>query len=203
MRRLQMLLFAPYALFGFDATQDLLQAPRQGELAGVKTAISAKVDVESKTRYGQTPLYLAAMNGHADVVKLLLENGAQVDATDAFYKSSLIGFAASRKHVGAVKMLCWPRARRTTRTSKSPWGCAMRNSWRRRSRLASRRRRRWMRRSSAHSRIPPSLASSRKRARIRPRRASRWTRRSSKATRAPIAPRHCRLPSASDIRTAS
>lgn len=105
MRRLQMLLLAPYALFGFDAAQDLLQAARQGDLAGVKTAISAKVDVESKTRYGQTPLYLAAMNGHTEVVKLLLDSGAQVDVTDTFYKSSLIGFAASRKHVGVVKML--------------------------------------------------------------------------------------------------
>ncbi|MCC6539027.1 MAG: ankyrin repeat domain-containing protein [Bryobacterales bacterium] len=105
MRRLQMLLLAPYALFGFDAAQDFLQAARQGNLDGVKTAIGAKVDVESKTRYGQTPLYLAAMNGHAGVVKLLLENGAQVDVTDTFYKSSLIGFAASRKHVDVVKLL--------------------------------------------------------------------------------------------------
>lgn len=84
---------------------DLLDAARKGDLATVKTALESKADLESKTRYGQTPLYLAAMNGHVEVVKLLLDNGAKVDVTDTFYKSSLIGFAASRKHVDVVKIL--------------------------------------------------------------------------------------------------
>lgn len=92
-------------LFGFDASQDLLDSARRGDLAQVKAALENNADVEAKTRYGQTPLYLAAMNGHTDVVRALLDKGAKVDVSDTFYKSSAIGFAASRKHTEVVKLL--------------------------------------------------------------------------------------------------
>jgi len=94
------------ALLLFQApAPDILDAARKGDLATLKAALENKADLESKTRYGQTPLYLAAMNGHVEVVKFLLDQGAKVDVTDTFYKSSAIGFAASRKHVDVVKIL--------------------------------------------------------------------------------------------------
>lgn len=89
----------------WDAAQDLLDAARKGDLAGVKTALAAPADLESKTRYGQTPLFLASMNGHLEVVEFLLGKGAKVDVTDTFYKSTAIGFAAGRKHFAVVKLL--------------------------------------------------------------------------------------------------
>lgn len=89
----------------WDAAQDLLDAARKGDLAAVKTALENQAPVEAKTRYGQTPLFLAAMNGHAEVVRALLDKGAQVDITDSFYKFSMIGFVATRKHAEVLKLL--------------------------------------------------------------------------------------------------
>ena len=90
----------------WDAVQDLLDAARKGDLPAVKTALaSADAGLEAKTRYGQTPLFLAAMNGHAEVVRFLLEKGAKVDVTDTFYKSTAIGFAAGRKHFEVIKLM--------------------------------------------------------------------------------------------------
>lgn len=99
-----LLLFTGSA-WSWDASGDLLAAARKGDLPAVTAALEAKADLETKTRYGQTPLFLAAMNGHAPVVKLLLEKGAQVDITDTFYKFSLINFVATRKHTEVLKLL--------------------------------------------------------------------------------------------------
>ena len=89
----------------FDAAQDLLDSARKGDLASVKVALENQASIESKTRYGQTPLFLAAMNGHVELVQFLLDKGANVDVTDTFYKSSAIGFAASRKQFAAIKLM--------------------------------------------------------------------------------------------------
>ncbi len=89
----------------FDAARELLDAARKGDLAGINAALENHASIESKTRYGQTPLFLAAMNGHIEALQLLLENGAKVDVSDSFYKSSAIGFAASRKQIAAVKLM--------------------------------------------------------------------------------------------------
>jgi len=45
-----------------------------------KLLLEKGADVDSKASDGQTPLSLAAANGHEDVVKLLLENRADVHA---------------------------------------------------------------------------------------------------------------------------
>ena len=43
----------------------------------MKLLLEKGADVESKSNIGQTPLLLAAWNGHKAVVKLLLEKGAE------------------------------------------------------------------------------------------------------------------------------
>lgn len=92
-------------LLCWDASQDLLDAARKGDLPAAKAAMEGQANLEAKTRYGQTPLYLAAMNGHLDLVKFLVDKGAKVDVTDTFYKGTAIGFAATRKHIAVVKTL--------------------------------------------------------------------------------------------------
>jgi len=98
-------LAAALGLFAADSNEDLLVSSRTGDLAAVKAAIQNGATLEAKTPYGQTPLYLAAMNGHEDVVWFLLEKGASVDIKDTFYKATMLAFVLQRKHYGVAKML--------------------------------------------------------------------------------------------------
>ena len=104
MRLIALLTFASL-LAGADTNADLLSAARAGDLAAVKTALESGAILETKTPYGQTPLYLAAMNGHEEVVRFLLDKGARTDVSDTFYKAPMLGFVIQRKHWGVAKML--------------------------------------------------------------------------------------------------
>jgi hypothetical protein len=106
MRSIAFLTFASaLALHAGDANDDLLAASRAGDLAAVKSSIEKGAVIESKTPYGQTPLYLAAMNGHEDIVRFLLDKGATTDVRDTFYKAPMLAFVLQRKHWGVAKLL--------------------------------------------------------------------------------------------------
>jgi hypothetical protein len=106
MTRLVILLLGlQLALFAFDLNDDLLSAARKGDLAAVKALCEKGAAIETTTPYGQTPLYVAAMNGHDDVVQFLIDKGANVDVKDTFYHASLLGFTLDRKHYAIAKML--------------------------------------------------------------------------------------------------
>ena len=105
MCRTLLLIFATLALFGADVNEELLAAARRGDLASVKTSIEKGAAIETKTSYGQTPLYLAAMNGHQEVVEFLLAKGASVNVSDTFYKAPMLVFVLQRKHYGVAKEL--------------------------------------------------------------------------------------------------
>jgi len=92
-------------LWAADVNDELLAAARKGDIAAVKALCDKGATLESKTPYGQTPLYLAAMNGHEDVVRLLLERGANTEVKDTFYKAPMLSFVLQRKHYGVAKML--------------------------------------------------------------------------------------------------
>jgi ankyrin repeat protein len=105
-RRIALLVLAAApALLAADENEDLLTAARSGDLRGVVAAINRGAGIETKTPYGQTPLYLAAMNGHEEVVKFLLDKGASVDVQDTFYKSPMLAFVIQRKHYGIARIL--------------------------------------------------------------------------------------------------
>src|SRR4051794_28091330 len=106
MRSIASLLFASaFVLYATDANDDLLAASRAGDLVAVKSSIEKGAAVETKTPYGQTPLYLAAMNGHEEVVRFLLDKGATTDVRDTFYKAPMLGFVLQRKHWEVAKLL--------------------------------------------------------------------------------------------------
>src|SRR5438477_4898964 len=106
MRRLVYLLFATaLALLAWDVNEDLLRAARTGDLASVKALVEKGAALETKTSYGQTPLYLAAMSGHSEVVEFLLGKGASTEVRDTFYKAPILAFVIQRKHYGIAKML--------------------------------------------------------------------------------------------------
>jgi hypothetical protein len=106
MRRIALLVFASaFAAYAGDANEDLLAASRAGDLAGVKAAVDHGAALETKTSYGQTALYLSAMNGHEEIVRYLLEKGANTNVRDTFYKAPMLGFVVMRKHWEIAKLL--------------------------------------------------------------------------------------------------
>jgi len=110
MRRIAFLALAAAAgLFAWDASEDLLAAARDGDLNAAKSAVEKGAPIESKTAYGQTALFLAAMNGHEPVVAFLLEKGASADITDTFYKSTMLftpARASNRDQYGNCQSYC-------------------------------------------------------------------------------------------------
>ena len=88
MRRIALLVIAAsLSLRAAGVNEDLLEAARTGDLAAVQALIGKGAAIETKTDYGQTPLYLAAMNGREDVVRYLLDKGASPDVANSFVAS--------------------------------------------------------------------------------------------------------------------
>ena len=60
-------------------------------------------DINTRNKYRQTPLHLAATGGHIEIVRLLLEKGADINARDI--KGTPLHWAASRGHLEVVRWL--------------------------------------------------------------------------------------------------
>ena len=60
----------------------LFDAVRRGNLAEVERLLSAGADVEARDELSQTLLHYACWGGHPDVVRMLIERGADVGVRD-------------------------------------------------------------------------------------------------------------------------
>jgi outer membrane protein assembly factor BamB len=83
----------------------LWEAARQGDLATVKRLQAAGVDVDVRTKYGATALSYACDKGHLEVARYLIENGADINASDTFYEFNPLGWALFGEHDAIVKLL--------------------------------------------------------------------------------------------------
>jgi len=75
--------------------EQLQEATRKGDAALVRKLLDDGVDVNTKFRYGTTALFYACDHGHVDVVKVLLEKGADLTVKDTFYGFTPLMLAVS------------------------------------------------------------------------------------------------------------
>ena len=100
-----LVLLALSAPAGAATPDDLLDAVRRGDLAGVKAALDAGVPVDAPFRYERTALSFAAARGNLEIVRLLLDRGADPDKKDTFYGATPISSAINEGHASIVRLL--------------------------------------------------------------------------------------------------
>ena len=84
---------------------DLLEAVRKGDLAAVKAALDAGIPVDTPFRYDRTALSFAAGRDNVEIVKLLLERGADPNKKDTFYGASAMNWAADKGSVPMIRLM--------------------------------------------------------------------------------------------------
>jgi ankyrin repeat protein len=91
--------------------EQLQDAARKGDAVAVGKLLDEGVDVNTRFRYNATALFYACDHGHVDVVKVLLDHGADMGVKDTFYGFTPLLEAASPaqkkrpEHTEIVKLL--------------------------------------------------------------------------------------------------
>jgi len=75
---------------GKDGTPALHWVVRVDDLDTARLLIQAGANVKLADRYGVTPIYLAASNGNAAMIKLLLDSGADANTVDPTAETTLM-----------------------------------------------------------------------------------------------------------------
>jgi len=83
----------------------LLKGASAGDLAGVSQALEQGANVNAKDEYNNTSLNSAALWGHAEVVKRLLEAGADIENRGSGGGLTPLANAASRGHSDVAQIL--------------------------------------------------------------------------------------------------
>jgi len=74
--------------------KNLIEAVQQGQVERVKKILDADGGlVNQRDETGAAPLHYAALNGHRQVVQLLLKRGASINRTDAKFGATPAGWA--------------------------------------------------------------------------------------------------------------
>ena len=89
-----------------DSQEDkFLRAVRSSDAVTVKAMLAAGFNANTKYRYDRMPLSFACDRGNIEVVRALLDAGADVAAADSFYSATAMDWALNKGHVEIVKLL--------------------------------------------------------------------------------------------------
>jgi hypothetical protein len=89
-----------------DRGEELRDAALAGDVAKARALLDGGVPVDSpEPRHGQTPLIYAAGKGRLEVVRLLIERGANPNAAERFFGSTAVDNALREKHVDTAAYL--------------------------------------------------------------------------------------------------
>ncbi|XP_029157445.1 ankyrin repeat domain-containing protein 39 [Nylanderia fulva] len=83
----------------------LWRAALEGDVERVEMLLKRGHDARAEDSAGYTPLHYAARNGHYRVCEILLQHGADVDATTPSLKSTSLHRAAIQGHAATVETL--------------------------------------------------------------------------------------------------
>jgi len=97
-------IFFPSAAWSQGSVDDMVKAIKLNDIATVRNGLSRGFDVETADSGGHTLLMLAAVEGHAEMVNMLLNQKARVHARNAYGDSPLM-FAALKGHAEVVRLL--------------------------------------------------------------------------------------------------
>lgn len=100
-------------------TKEWRRAVLRGLVSDVERLAAAGADINGRDRYGQTALMVAAREGHADLVRWLVDRGADLNHTAKFGLSALM-LAALRGHAAIVQALVDAGADLTLRGTGAP-----------------------------------------------------------------------------------
>jgi|ThiBio_1000_plan_1041568.scaffolds.fasta_scaffold06313_4 ankyrin repeat protein len=85
--------------------EKLFEAARRGDLNEVRDALRQGADPTARAERGHTPLHAAALEGHAEVVGLLIDAGADVNARTSGTKTTPLHSAAGGGHAEVARLL--------------------------------------------------------------------------------------------------
>ncbi len=83
----------------------LMDAVKRNDIAKVQQLIAQGVNVDEKDASQDVPLIMAAYMGHTEIVKALLEAGADVTAVDPGMKATALHAAAYAGRADAARLL--------------------------------------------------------------------------------------------------
>jgi ankyrin repeat protein len=83
----------------------LMTAVRRNDVDAARALIAAGTDVDQLDASGDAPLVMAAYLGHTDIVRLLLDAGADVTAVDPGMKATALHAAAYAGRTDAARLL--------------------------------------------------------------------------------------------------